>query len=251
MKDLKIRKLDAGQLNNVVKYLESVGVKIGAYDYNELDKRADYSISVRNISHKSSIKVLYIYYGWLTDTSFNLIPGEAYEYFDFESEFMKTRKARLLFTENCMRNCKGCCMKNWKGEKPNLILQTELVSEFDEIYITGGEPMLYPDSLLALIMSIKKNSEAKVFLYTALPYPLDKFTKIIEHVDGVTLTLHQVKDVELFKALELAKLNLKDKTMRLNSFVKKSFSSGDWILRHKTWIKDAPLPPGEEFVKLY
>lgn len=26
------------------------------------------------------------------------------------------KKARLLFTNECNRNCKGCCNKNWNGE---------------------------------------------------------------------------------------------------------------------------------------
>jgi hypothetical protein len=37
------------------------------------------------------------------------------------------------------------------------------------------------------------------------------------------------------------------KQMRLNVFPK---GSGSWDFRPKVWIKDAPLPKGEDFVKL-
>jgi len=51
-------------------------------------------------------------------------------------------KARLLFTNDCTRNCKGCCNKNWTGDKPKEISFLELL-EFEEIYILLAVNLCY------------------------------------------------------------------------------------------------------------
>ncbi len=53
-------------------------------------------------------------------------------------ELFEESKARLLFTNDCNRNCKGCCNKNWTGDPAQLITINEL-EDYDKIYITGGE----------------------------------------------------------------------------------------------------------------
>jgi organic radical activating enzyme len=158
------------------------------------------------------------------------------------------RKARLLFTNACHRNCKGCCNKNWTGEPAKLITFEQLL-DFDEIYITGGEPMLYIEELKNLINILKKSNKT-VFLYTALPHPYSDFIEILNMVDGLTLTLHDIADYKLFQAYDLNKLVPNNKQLRLNVFPKIKINSDVWDVRPKIWIKDAPLPDGEEFVKL-
>lgn len=157
-------------------------------------------------------------------------------------------KARLLFTNVCNRNCKGCCNKNWNGEPAKEISFDELL-EFDVIYITGGEPMLYVSKLTSLIHELKKHNK-KVYLYTALPYPYSDFISIISMCDGITLTLHSIKDYTLFKALEYDRINVNNKSLRLNIFPKIKMYSDIWDIRPKVWIKDAPLLEGEILVKL-
>lgn len=157
-------------------------------------------------------------------------------------------KARLLFTNDCNKNCKGCCNKNWKGDKPKDVSFKELL-EFEKIYITGGEPMLYIEKLKDLINRLKRYDK-KVYLYTALPYPLIDFKTILQMVDGCTLTIHTVQDYKLFKALELHKIDYPHKSLRLNVFPKIKITSDVWDVRYKVWVKDAPLPDGEVFVSL-
>jgi len=42
-----------------------------------------------------------------------------------------------------------------------------------------------------------------------------------------------------------------DKQMRLNVFPRGNFEvSKSWDFRPKVWIKDAPLPEGEEFIRI-
>ena len=156
--------------------------------------------------------------------------------------------ARLLFTNDCNRNCKGCCNKNWIGDKPKEISFSELL-EFEEIYITGGEPMLYVEKLKDLINRLKRYNK-KVYLDTALPYPLIDFKTILQMVDGCTLTLHSIQDYKNFKAFELDKIDYPNKSLRLNVFPKIKMTSSVWDIRPKVWIKDAPLPNGEVLVSL-
>lgn len=158
------------------------------------------------------------------------------------------KKARLLFTEICNRNCAGCCNKNWTGAQPKEITFEELL-EFDEINITGGEPMLYPDELIELITKLKFHKKT-IFLYTALPLPLHSFYHIIAIIDGVSLTLHNWKDYRIFKYFNLDKIQAPGKQLRLNTFPKIKFKSTIWDVRPKHWIKDCPLPAGEILVKL-
>jgi organic radical activating enzyme len=157
-------------------------------------------------------------------------------------------KARLLFTEDCNRKCKGCCNRNWNGEPAKEVSYEELIS-FDEIYITGGEPMLHVEELKDLVLRLKK-SDKKVFLYTALPCPYPDFIRILREIDGCTLTIRSKADYKLFKAFELDQIYMPRKTLRLNVFPKIKFKSDVWDVRPKVWIDNAPLPSGEVFVKL-
>lgn len=165
--------------------------------------------------------------------------------------FESNLKARLLFTNDCNRACKGCCNKNWIGEPPRLITKKNLAG-YDKIFITGGEPMLYPEQLLQLIKDIKEyNNTAEIFLYTALPKPLYKFLEIIKLIDGCTITLHNYKDRDYFIESGLNMMEFPNKNMRLNAFTRGKLELSDsWDYRPKKWIKNAPLPEGEDFVKL-
>jgi len=159
------------------------------------------------------------------------------------------RKARLLFTNDCNRRCKGCCNKNWTGE-PAIPKTIEELHEYDEIYITGGEPMLYPDVLKVLIKILRTETN-KIFLYTASPYPKKDFMKIMETLDGCTITLHSYADRKKFMENLYHMTPFPKKSMRLNAFAGQQmpFRNGSkWDFRPKVWITDAPLPEGEEFI---
>lgn len=167
------------------------------------------------------------------------------------NEFLNESKARLLFTNDCNRACKGCCNKNWKGEPPRLISVKD-AKGYDEIFITGGEPMLYPDQLKELILDLKENNDiSKIFLYTARPFPKEKFLEIIDLIDGCTVTLHNFDDRKKFLEAGYNSMEFPGKKMRLNVFPRGKFEVSDsWDFRPKTWIKDAPLPEGEDFIRL-
>ena len=159
------------------------------------------------------------------------------------------KKARLLFTNDCNRNCRGCCNKNWTGEPAREITLKEL-RQYDEVYITGGEPMLYPDALKSLIKNIRTKRN-KIFLYTAQPYPKSEFLDILSLIDGCSVTIHNNKDAQNFVLNGYHYMSFPNKSMRLNVFLGRNFKvTPDWDFRVKSWIENAPLPDGEEFVKL-
>jgi len=162
------------------------------------------------------------------------------------------KKLRLLFTSLCNRNCSGCCNKDWNLEK---LPKCDSYLGYDEILITGGEPLLFIDELLILIKKIREeNYEAKIYVYTA---QLDRLEEVLPFTDGVTITLHEQKDyLEFNKFLKRNIPNLynwRNKSLRLNIFkgiqtdyITELFKVKDEI----EWIKDCPLPEGEIFMKL-
>ena len=160
-------------------------------------------------------------------------------------------KVRLLFTNDCNRRCAGCCNRNWTGE-PAVEMSIAELREYDEIYITGGEPMLYPKELKKLITELR-TKDNKIFLYTALPYPKKTFMALVKILDGASVTLHSYADRRKFMNELYHMIPFPKKSMRLNAFAgqKMPFRNGSkWKYRQMTWIIDAPLPDGEVFAKL-
>jgi organic radical activating enzyme len=158
-------------------------------------------------------------------------------------------KVRLLITRKCFKNCSGCCMKDWKETIKSVTLSA--LSNYREVYITGGEPMLFPIQLALLIRSLKVQAH-KVYLYTALPYPKHIFIPIMDMLDGASITLHDVNDFRMFNLSPYHNM-FKDKSMRLNDFNLSEYSikcADNWDVRKKIWLKDCPLPDGEDFVQL-
>ena len=64
------------------------------------------------------------------------------------------KTARVIVTLACNRKCPGCC--NETIGKVASIGDISVLSDYEEVVITGGEPMLNPDSLLRFIKALKK-----------------------------------------------------------------------------------------------
>lgn len=169
-----------------------------------------------------------------------------------EEKIIKYPKARLLVSYRCPKNCSGCCNKNknFNGAPPEIIKNYK----YKEIYITGGEPMLFPKKLIVLIKEIMK-SKAKIFLYTAT-YDEATLLRILPFLDGITITLHDKDDYKMFNAVRHVFDLYPDKSYRLNIFydaVNTRLNIGhlpNFNISFKKWIKNAPIPDGEEFVRL-
>ena len=76
---------------------------------------------------------------------------------------------RVVLTDRCNLDCDFCCMKekdiyySFKNQTALWIAQ----QRYDEIAITGGEPLLELEKLVQFICLVKYfNSKAKIYLYT-------------------------------------------------------------------------------------
>ncbi len=165
-----------------------------------------------------------------------------------------TKKLRLLLFTECERNCEGCCNKDWDLESIPVV---ESFKGYDEILLTGGEPMLKPVFVLDTMIKIREENESvKIYLYTAY-LTVDLFF-ILEALHGIVITLHNQSDTHGFLLfdLELSKRSWhKSKSLRLNIFDNVSLPNiklkCDWkIKKNIKWIKNCPLPKGEEFKRL-
>lgn len=167
------------------------------------------------------------------------------------------KKLRLLLTKDCDRSCKGCCNKDWDLEALETVTAQEL-GNYDEILVTGGEPLLYPQLLLKELARIRAFSlGAKLIVYTAKTDNIGLFVAVNHIVDGMTLTLHTQKDVA--KLQEILDYNTRTNqklggSLRINIFKNIDYSSLDlngWIIKdNMVWIKDCPLPENEVFKKI-
>jgi len=75
------------------------------------------------------------------------------------------RTARLIVTEACPRSCSYCCNKQPAGitTAKRCRLGEFSAKGFDEIVITGGEPMLFPERVKKII----DHCNLPTYLYTA------------------------------------------------------------------------------------
>jgi len=158
------------------------------------------------------------------------------------------KKLRLITTFKCERHCIGCC-NNYLPVAP-IILKNENLKEYDEIYFTGGEPMLFPDKLIDLISEVENK---KKYLYTAGTSQPEKLFEVLQLLDGLTYTIHTEEDVDDFIVFNniLMKNNIK-KSLWLNVFnnIEIKISSSNWNIRSKKWVINCPLPIGETLGQL-
>jgi hypothetical protein len=178
---------------------------------------------------------------------------------------MQATKLRLLVTDQCNRNCAGCCNKDWDLKKLPVVTD-DLVGEWlfdrwDEIIFTGGEPLLDPVDLCKIMCYFYEMFDAKSYLYTADPFELlVSWHEVITWLDGITLTIHDADAAKDFKFLNKYLLCLKkggrlrNLSLRLHSFVPEAnWTFTDlslWKFKQVKWIENCPLPDGEVFMRL-
>ena len=101
--------------------------------------------------------------------------------------------ARLLITLDCNRKCKGCCNTYTAIIDEAIHIDSlDALQEVDEIMISGGEPMLYPEYTYDIIRRLwdQGNPNRKIYLYIALWNPMLARMVKEEMVNGIHYTLH-------------------------------------------------------------
>lgn len=173
---------------------------------------------------------------------------------------MKTnnKKLRLLVTTKCPNKCPMCCNNSWDFSKLPVVDRWD----YEEIMITGGEPLQYSVNTVNLIELIRGITELqgispKIYVYTSIA-SFGKLFNTIEASDGVVLTPHSKKDIEFFIYTNdyLLSYPPKDVSLRLNLFpdikemLPKDIDLSLWQVKDMEWIKDCPVPEGEDFRRI-
>lgn len=179
----------------------------------------------------------------------------------------RNRKLRLLVTTECPNKCPLCCNNQFNFDE----LKRVRDFDYDEIIITGGEPLLFSNKVMELCEAIKtinpllytEESIPKIYVYTAMP-SYSKFRNIMKAVDGIVLTPHSKEDVDKFVTLNsilidhfVFRKRQKEKlSLRLNLFknikdmLPYNIDLSLWKVKDMEWIEDCPVPQGEDFRRL-
>ena len=108
---------------------------------------------------------------------------------------------QIHFTKNCPNKCPFCVDATNPGlekkvNEPYIGQMFKRVLEYkdkiDAVRISGGEPMLYINFLLAFIMLVKEQTDLKVYIITSIPETCyrykDVFYSILEKCDGIAIS---------------------------------------------------------------
>lgn len=176
---------------------------------------------------------------------------------------MMKKTLRLLTTERCDRSCEGCCNKQWDLKQLECF-DFDRVNEFDEIVLTGGEPMLFPKKVRYIATQIKKiNPNMPIYMYTANVRRQRDVIDLLNVIDGITLTLHENDDIYSFHDLNDVlhhvehDFSIHNKSFRLNVFDEVTSFTGTvqksllncWEVKNIKWVDDCPLPENEVFMR--
>ena len=165
---------------------------------------------------------------------------------------MKT--LRLLLWDTCNRSCEGCCNKDWDlVNLPRISLND--MAQYDQIILTGGEPMIFPETLMATIRSIRQAApNSQIILYTAWVVAAFTAIDVLDMVDGMTVTLHEPDDVQYFEDFSsfIPLWMRRNRSLRLNIFdgvpMPEEQYLSDWRVKSSIqWIENCPLPKNETF----
>lgn len=181
------------------------------------------------------------------------------------------KKVRLLVTGICENNCPLCCNNQFSLKKIEPISITEATQLYDEINITGGNPLYHTIknrvrnyiNHIRLIEEYGKIPHRTVYLYTNT-CDFDIIEEVLGwNIDGITITPHSKREIEEFDYLNhIANttniFNNAAKTMSFRlcilpehkDFIDKMNLWGGFQTKHIKWVKNCKLPADEEFKRL-
>jgi pyruvate-formate lyase-activating enzyme len=125
---------------------------------------------------------------------------------------------------------------------------------YEEVLLTGGEPMLAPERVIEFAQEARKyNPNCRIYLYTALCPWNPIMHKVIEAVDGVHFALHAPasdEDIMGFQFMQSLAKEYPDKSFRLHFDadldIPISLNPSVWDrIESKPWLIDCPVPENE------
>lgn len=107
----------------------------------------------------------------------------------------------VRFTKACDNDCAFCCERGGMKAKPmnvEALIQSTISSRKSTALVLGGEPLLFPEELLAYVSGIRPFLK-EIYVTTSLPkeafteenYPL--FCQIMEVINGLNVSLQHYK----------------------------------------------------------
>lgn len=99
------------------------------------------------------------------------------------------KTARVIVTYNCPRHCPNCCNEHISNVPE---VKFEDLLKYEELVITGGEPMLIAPRVVEMIHRLQAQEyKGKIWLYTS-SIKTDRWAdrEVLKLVDGITYTLH-------------------------------------------------------------
>ena len=173
-------------------------------------------------------------------------------------------KARLIFTKKCNRSCEGCCNESLDWSKIKTVSSYEELKDYEEVILTGGEPMLDELMLFGFLYSMNE-MKVPVILQTAF-FPMNEVhgTNILHRLKGITYTIHEnpsEDDMERVKRLRdclvrlrtergytvSARLNIDKRAWNKIIITQRSKNEFSEI-RKMEWKDDCPIPDGVELL---
>jgi hypothetical protein len=163
--------------------------------------------------------------------------------------------ARVITTFDCGRNCSYCCNKYQtlisQGREIDDIVD---VMQYDQIILTGGEPMLYPERIIDICKRLREwDYKGPIWLYSAKYVPM--MWEVMQHVDGLHFTMHtdSAADMDGFNLVQTLASTYRDKSFRLyiSPSIVRAMTIYPFLWKRvevKPWIPEGkcPLPLGEE-----
>ena len=108
---------------------------------------------------------------------------------------------RVFVTEKCNRRCRGCIKKAMRDLKR---VSFDELKKYDEIIITGGEPMLISERCVEMVHRLRfQGYTGKIYLYTSDASKVGRYwgaDMLIDEVDGITFTVHYSSKKERLKS---------------------------------------------------
>ena len=161
--------------------------------------------------------------------------------------------ARLIITLDCNRKCSYCCNTPKVLDSATRIDSLSALKDYDEICITGGEPLLYPNKVIKISKALKTYKN-RIYLYTAISNDL---RRVMDDgcIDGVHFTLHESGNIiDFYNIQSIAETDdCYHNDISFRAFILKNvpystimISPNVWArLEIKDWIKDCLLPKNE------
>ena len=167
--------------------------------------------------------------------------------------------ARVIVTLACDRSCPGYC--NTNGLDGILEVNLEQLKEYEEVVLTGGEPLLMGDKFLVqLIKKLRKqNRNQSIYLYTA-NLALDEHEKVLDLLDGITVTLHAEATDNDIRSLKYMSENLYGEPLDMRLFIDErvydrydlsNIRMSTWdVVRKLKWLDRCELADNEDLLML-